>query len=375
MIHLISTLTSNRMTAWEEYLKSIYFNPAKPGSFTSPSKLYNFVQKDGKHNISKYQIRKWLNKQEPYSLQKINRKPKTTPIIVSGIDDQWSADLMDMNKFSDKNDGYKYVLLVIDTFSKYIWLRSLKNKTGNSVKRAFENIFSEGRIPNRIRTDKGMEFRAKEVRNLMKSRNVTQMFTENENKASISERAIKTIKARIYRFFMFKNAHEYISELQNFADSYNHTRHSTIDTEPVNVTADSEEAVRLATYFSRKKQLRKRQHFKFKKGDQVRISHLRNKFTREYDQRWTGEIFTVTQRFYRGDTPIYKLKDYHSEPISGSFYSSELSPADLNADSVFKIEKVLKERGRGRNKEYLVKWLYWPDKFNEWIKADTIDNI
>ena len=68
---------------------------------------------------------------------------------------------MDMNKFSDKNDGYKYVLLVIDTFSKYIWLRPLKNKTGNSVKRASENIFSEGRVPARIRTDKGMEFRAK----------------------------------------------------------------------------------------------------------------------------------------------------------------------------------------------------------------------
>ena len=64
------------MTAWEEYLKSIYFNPAKPASFTSPSKLYNFIQKDGKYNISKYQIRKWLNKQEPYSLQKVNRKQK-----------------------------------------------------------------------------------------------------------------------------------------------------------------------------------------------------------------------------------------------------------------------------------------------------------
>ena len=67
------------------------------------------------------------------------------------------ADLM--VKFKDWNDGYKSVLLVIDTFSKYVWLRTLKNKSGQDVKSAFEDIFkSDGRIPKRIITDKGMCF-------------------------------------------------------------------------------------------------------------------------------------------------------------------------------------------------------------------------
>ena len=107
----------------------------------------------------------------------------------------------------------------------------------------------------------------------------------------------------------------------------------------------------------------------------MRLSHLRNKFTREYDQRWTGEVFTVDRRFHRGKKAIYKLKDYFAEPISGSFYGSELSRVNINADSLFNIERVVRERGRGKNKEYFVKWLYWPEKFNEWIKAATVERI
>ena len=363
------------MAALSDYLKSIYFDPTKPSSFTSPEKLYRYVKKEGKHNVSKYRIRKWLDQQEPYSLQKVNRKPKTTPIVVSGIDDQWSADLMDMSKFSDENNGVKYVLVAIDTFSKYLYLRPLTDKTGKSVAEAFQDIFAQGRVPNRLRTDKGQEFRARVVRDLMAQNNVKQLFAENETKAAISERAIKTIKARIYRFLMHKNSHVYLPELQDFANSYNHTVHSTIGTEPASVSKAKEDEVRLATYYSRPRAQEKRQEFKFKKGDKVRISHLRNKFTREYDQRWTGEVFTIDQRFHRGSKAIYKLKDYYSEPISGSFYGSELSSANIDADSLFKIERVVRERGRGKNKEYFVKWLYWPEKFNEWVKADIVKHI
>lgn len=363
------------MTPWKEYLKSVYFDPSKPSSFTSPNKLFDYVKKDGKFDISKYRIRKWLQQQEPYSLQSVNRKPKTTPIIVSGIDDQWSADLMDMTKFENENNGIKYVLVVIDIFSKFVYLRPLPDKTGRSVADAFKDIFRQGRIPKRLRTDKGQEFKARVVRDLMHARGVRQMFAENDTKAAISERAIKTIKAKIYRYLMYKNAHEYVSQLQSFADSYNNTKHSTIDLEPANVTQENEEDVRLATYFSRPIQPTKQQKFRFRKGDSVRITHLRNKFTREYDQRWTGEVFTVAQRFYRGTTPIYKLKDYHSDPILGSFYSSELAPVYLEDDALFKIERVVKERGRGTNKQYFVKWLYWPERFNSWVKADTVKAI
>ena len=121
-------------------------------------KLFKVVKCEGNFNIGKHRIRKFLHNQESYGLQKPIRRQFYRNLVVSwGIDDLWMADLMDMVKFKDWNDCYKYVLLVIDTFSKYIWLRPLKNKSGQDVKNAFADIFkTDERIHRRIITDKGM---------------------------------------------------------------------------------------------------------------------------------------------------------------------------------------------------------------------------
>lgn len=195
-------------------------------------------------------------------------------INVGGIDEQWSADLMDMVKFAKYNQGYNYVLVVIDVFSKYLWLRSLKDKKGRSVALALEDIFSKGRQPLRIRTDRGQEFRAREVQNLLKQRNIRHLFAWSESKAAVSERILKTIKTRLYRYFTYRQSYEYVDKLQNFVDSYNHTKHRTIDMEPAQVNKNNSEDVLLATYFSHNQdtKFRKKWRFKFKVGDHVRIT-------------------------------------------------------------------------------------------------------
>ena len=239
--------------SWENYLKNIYYNPSNPASLSGPDKLYQFVKKDGKYIISKYRIRKWLQKEEAYSLQREARSPqKRSRIVVAGIDDQWSADLMDMVKFTKSNQGVRFILVVIDVFSKYLWLRPLKDKKGLSVAKAFESIFKEGRKPERIRTDKGQEFRAKVVQSLFKSETIRHLFAESDVKASVSERVIKTIKSKIYRYFTHTQSYEYVNELQKFAKGYNETVHRTIDMRPINVRRDNEEEARVATYLSRK---------------------------------------------------------------------------------------------------------------------------
>ena len=106
---------------WEDYLKGIYFNPSHPASFGGSEKLYKAVQQEERFDLSRSQIKKWLHKQEPYSLQKpVRYNFQRTPIVVGGINDQWSADLMDMKKFAKDNDGFSYILVVVDTFSKYM---------------------------------------------------------------------------------------------------------------------------------------------------------------------------------------------------------------------------------------------------------------
>ncbi|KAK3091182.1 hypothetical protein FSP39_017779 [Pinctada imbricata] len=121
----------------------------------------------------------------------------------------------------------------------------------------------------------------------------------------------------------------------------------------------------------KRKQTRK--PFKFKVGDRVRVTHIRNPFTRKYDQKWSGELFIIADRRLKGGIPVYRLKDYMDEDFIGTFYQPELQKMDTREDDAFKIETILKTKGRGRNKQYLVKWLYWSSKFNSWIKADSIE--
>ena len=90
-------------------------------------------------------------------------------------------------------------------------------------------------------------------------------------------------------------------------------------------------------------------------GDKVRVSHFRIPFTREYDEKWSGEIFIISDRRLRGGLPVYKLKDYMDEEIKGLFYQLELQKIEVRETDSFKVEKILKIKVRGQNKQYFVK--------------------
>ena len=112
------------------------------------------MKKEGKYKISHSQIRKWIHKQESYSRNKsVKRKFQRGRVIVAGIDDQFDADLASLVYYADNNDGYKYLLVVIDIFSHYAWVQPLKDKTASQIVSAFDKILEGGQIPKRLRTD------------------------------------------------------------------------------------------------------------------------------------------------------------------------------------------------------------------------------
>lgn len=130
-------------------------------------------------------------------------------------------------------------------------------------------------------------------------------------------------------------------------------------TKPELVKPNNEEEVRVSTFLSREETPRKqtKRLYKFNVGDKVRISNITSVFDREYDQKWSGEIFIVRRRFSRNGIPVYSLSDNNDEAITGTFYQPELQKVDVREEDTFKIEKVLKTRGRGINKQYYVRWL------------------
>ena len=116
----------------------------------------------------------------------------------------------------------------------------------------------------------------------------------------------------------------------------------------------------------------KKVKFLFKVGNKVRISHLWSAFQREYDIKWSGEIFKISNRFVRQGQPIYKIIDWFNKPVKGTFYQKELQKVNVSNADIFKIEKILKYKGRGKNKQAKIRWLNWPKRFDSWIPVSEL---
>jgi len=113
----------------------------------------------------KQDVEEWLASQNTYTLHKPARKRSPlNPYIVTNIDDVWKMDLADLCSPSKYNDKYKYILNVIDIFSRYAWGVTLKNKTGTSIATAFKSLF-QTRKPVTIQSDKVLKVLTNSTKN------------------------------------------------------------------------------------------------------------------------------------------------------------------------------------------------------------------
>lgn len=365
-----------------DYLQTMYNNVESAGSFQGVNKLYDSVQNDGVYKINVAQIENFLETSKTYTMNKPSKKVrKRVRVMVAGLDDQFDVDLASMDKYIyvRANDEYKFLLVVIDIFSRYLWVRPLKDKTALNVIAAFDDIFRKsGRLPRRIRSDRGSEFTAAETQNYFRRKGINQIFTANEMQANYAERVIKTLKSKINKYMVNVNSKRYIDVLQDLVKAYNNTWHYGIKLEPKNVTRENERRLWWQMYWPgetfNEEKLRlnkKRNLFKFEIGDFVRLSLRKQKFQREYNEKWTGEVFIVAKRFLReGSIDVYRVTDYEGEEVKGSFYRNELQRTKQRPDTLFIVDEILGERENGE--EIKVSYQSWPKKFDRWIEKDTL---
>ena len=289
----------------------------------------------------------------------VRRKFERRRVLVSGIDKIWAADLADMKAFSKFNQGFNFLLLVIDIFSKYGWIIPLKNKEGKTVASALKTIFKE-RKPEKMWVDKGKEFYNKDVKELIEL-----YSTENEEKSSVVERWIRTME-KMWKYFTDNNTNHYVDILPDLVKDYNNTRHSSIKMTPVEASKKKNEVeVWRNLYPDRLKKIDINP--KFSIGDKVRISKKKKTFEKGYTTRWTEQIFTI-KKINHTSPVTYKIADLNGEEIDGTFYEPELQKT---RQQLFRIEKVIE---KGKNKS-LVKWKGYSDNFNSWVDNKDIVNI
>jgi transposase InsO family protein len=348
-----------------QLLKNIYYDPKNPLAFSTPDKLYKAVNR----KIPKKKIIDWLQQQRAYTLH----KPKRIHFLrnfydVDNIDDLWETDLMEFQTLADYNDGYKYVLVVIDVFSKYAWTVCLKNKKAAEIVSAFKVIFdSTTRRPFRIQSDKGGEYNNKRFINFLKKINVNYNTTRNEDtKAAVAERFIRTLKSCLYKYLTANNTLRFVDVLQDLNDAYNKRIHRSIGMAPCCVNENNI----LEVYYNLVKSRGARPLIKkplCKKNDCVRISLSKYIFSKGYEPNYSEEIFKINKVILR-DPVVYQLKDLKDEIIDGVFYEKEIQKIIVNEKTEYLIDKIIKTRDRQGIRESYVKWRGYPDKFNSWVK-------
>ena len=146
----------------------------------------------------------------------IIRKFKKRKMYSSFRDNIWGVDLADMQLLSKYNKGYRFLLSVINIYSKYAWANPLKDKKGISIVNGFQKIIDDSkRRPNKIWIDKGSEFYNSSFKKWIKVNYITMYSTNNEGNSVIAERFIRTLKTKIYKYMTSISKNVYIDKLDD----------------------------------------------------------------------------------------------------------------------------------------------------------------
>ena len=341
MIKAINKLPYNQQQYGTFLVKNIIRSKKKLGMGN------NFTMQDLSNELNKPVINKFERKK----------------IIVNHIDEIHSCDLVDMQKYSRVNKGYKYIFTNIDIFSKYAWSFPLKTKTIKEIKSCFQKIFNE-RKPKYIWSDQESAFFSKEMLQFFKDNNVKIYYTHSDLKAVIIERFNRSLRELMMKSFVKNNNTVWYNILPDLINTYNNRYHQTIKMRPKNINKLNEKHIKNTVYnydITNKKP-------KFKVNDLVRISLKRRTL---FDKptgniKWSKQLYKI-YKINKSNVITYQLKDMNNEIIKGQFYTKELQ-STKNTTGEYIIEKILKT---DKDKIY-VKWRGYDSSFNSWINKNNV---
>jgi hypothetical protein len=270
-----------------------------------------------------------------------------------------------MSNISEFNDNYKFILTVIDCFSRFAFAVPCRNKGGEQITQRFTEILATSqRKPLKLQIDKGKEFLNSRFQNLLQENNIKHFTTENETKAAFVERFNRTIKTKLYRYFTANNTYRYLDVFDKLVAAYNKSKHSATGYAPIDVNAENENQIWTHLYLTEKRTQRAPQ---FKVKQKVRIQEKKHIMQKGYEPNWTEEFFEITETQPHGGRVLYKLKDTKGEEVTGRFYPEEIQKIEKSDQDKYLIDKVITSKKVHGKKYLLVSWKGWPASYNSWI--------
>ena len=258
---------------------------------------------------------------------------ETNKITYNHIDEIWSIDLADFSDYKiSNNKGYRYIFIIIDNFSKFLWAIPLKNKYSQTITNKFSNILSTSkRKPIKVESDRGSEFYNSIFQNFLKSKNIQHYSRFTEKGPSIAERVIRTVRNLLKKPVFEKGKADWVSELPSVIKQYNNTFHHSIKMKPIDASKKSNEKL----VYNNLKDDRDKQLPKYKLGQLVRTADIKRVFSKGDSTNWSYKLYTITEVIH--DTiPNYRI-DYLPERYNENL----LLPSRLSLEENTQVMKEL----------------------------------
>lgn len=218
-------------------------------------------------------------------------KKKSGHIVSFQYMDRVQIDIIDMSKFYNTNSHYKYILLIIDIFSRKLWAFLLKNKTIDAVDNALGQ-FLEKEHPHIIISDNESAFISKQIQDLLAKKDIKHITADvgDHHVLGVIDRACRTIKVMLFKYMKSKNTTKYIDALPGIIQTYNKTPHAGIkDMTPEQASKDEEGDI---FNLNIDKSKHNKPASEYHEGDTVRVRNRKTKFERAYDEKY-GPVMKI----------------------------------------------------------------------------------
>ena len=261
------------------------------------------------------------------------RNYATNKTDVYHIDDTWSLDILDLKDYGSKNNkGYRYVLLVINNFSKFGWTVPLKNKNAQTIKDFFENILiSSKRRPNLIESDRGKEFYNNIFQSFLNNNNI-KLYSRNTYLGAVfAERFNKSIRDLLKRPVFEKEDGNWIDVLPTITKQYNNRVHSSTKLTPIQASLKKNEGYVYKNLIDKRKKVKP----KFQINDLARTTDLKKTFSKGDTTNWSYKLYKITE-IINDTIPSYKIDNLSERYNESLLKKTELTKKE-NDDVMKKL--------------------------------------
>ena len=244
------------------------------------------------------------------------------------IDDIWSLDILDLKDYGpENNNNYRYVLVIIDNFSKFGWTIPLKNKKGQTIKDSFENILiNSKRKPNLIESDRGKEFYNNIFEDCLNKNNI-KLYSRNSSYGAVfAERFNRTIRDLLKKIVFERGDANWIDVLQTITKQYNNRVHSSTKLSPKDASLKKNEGLVYKNLLDKRKKVKP----KYEIGDLVRTADLKKTFSKGDTTNWSYKLYKITE-IINDTIPSYKIDNLKERYNESLVKKSDLTLKENNA--------------------------------------------